>query len=172
MFSFANFKNTMGLIYYLQILVLGMISMAETWAFVSTKDCLMYEINNPFKGIPMIQTENMDDGIWHYIKKNNWKLILLNHQLIQETVIVKFQGNDLVILDDQWKEIHKLDYVFENDSIQLWSIHQKQNRIPTPLQQQLVDLLVSRTLRFDVADQTLNFYSEYQVVVMLGRLDR
>lgn len=126
-----------------------------------------------YRLIKTISKEKVEAGIWSYIKKNKWKLIQFEKQLVQQEVRIDFTDNFMVIRDEHLCEIRRLRFAYENEIIRFEDVKQVNgclDKQPQQMTQDLIQVFLRNPLRFDVADQTLNFYGDNQVVIMLGRL--
>lgn len=117
------------------------------------------------------------NDIWNYIGKNNWKLIMLEN-------VVQDYGKASIKFDISEKKVNGNTgcngffgsySLIGDDHIQFNTIGATMKACldeeVNKMEQKVLSLLNNKNLRFDVADQTLNFYLDDKLVMMFGKTE-
>ncbi|WP_316633881.1 META domain-containing protein [uncultured Flavobacterium sp.] len=118
-----------------------------------------------------IPTKN---DVWSFIEKNNWKLIMLeNVGQDYGPAFIKFDRNGNKVNGNSGCNNFFGTYsVSNNNHIQFGNLGSTEraclDKEVTKTEQKMLSYLTNKDLRFDVAEQTLNFYLDNKLVMMFG----
>lgn len=117
-----------------------------------------------------IPTQN---EVWSYIEKNNWKLIMLeNVGQDYGPASIKFDRKGNRVSGNSGCNNFSGTYTAKNDRIQFGGMASTRracmDKEANKTEQKMLSLLSNKDLRFDVAEQTLNFYLDNKLVMIFG----
>ena len=117
-----------------------------------------------------IPTQNQ---LWSYIAKNNWKLIMLeNVGQDYGRAAINFDPTKKLVSGNTGCNGFSGTYESTNDLITFNNVRTTlmacTNEEANKTEQKMLSFLNNKDLRFDVADQTLNFYLNDKLVMMFG----
>lgn len=117
--------------------------------------------------------QQTDESVWNFIEKNDWKLIMLNN-------VGKDYGRASIKLNVKEKSVsghtgcNGFSGTFESDGNHISFDHMRTTLMAcldeeaNQTERIFLDALSGKKLRFDLADQTLNFYDGNRLVMMFG----
>lgn len=117
-----------------------------------------------------IQNNKADVGLWKYIERHSWKLIQLDGQLQEEsTAYLLFDASQKTVKGNASCNAFSAHYEADAEHILLSNVVSTEMMCDKmPIEDRILQVLQTPQLRYDVADQTLNFYLDNKLVLMFG----